>query len=639
MRRSGSTLPRNGLGLALSALLATSLAAVPTHPASAAATLTCHSAALVVGVQPNGDLWHYAHNEPETGVTSWGAKVNAVGRGWHIGRTVAGPGGVVYLMVDNATGDLRRYHWTGTAWEMFNGTANRVVGTGWSRYSQAEHRNKVTVDEKGRLYEIAADGSLKVRIWQGDDATGDWTPDTRNGKVIDTGWGQYDLVVAAGDGVLYARKPDGLLFRYRWHAASNRFVKHAQQVGRAWGVYNRIFSPGGDVLYASRANNGGELMWYRWYEEGDHWAVNVGTKVGTGFYGELDVTANADSCRLTGLPTPTRPSVPVRREAPITPVVGPDGHLSYFYVNAAGGLTAARQRNAGDFVIIDYHTFPEHHGFTGRPGAGVRSDGRFEVLANSSDDASYRGKTGAGAWSTTPLVDQGGWMVSDPVLVRQPDGSLTAYAVDAAGTLHRRTHSTWFPLGTGPTAEFTVVANGAEDEVVARFPDGGVRAATVTGGVLGAWRAVGPDAVGTPAAVVHANGDLQVFVRRSDGTVDTQREVAGAFPGTWASLGDFVAAGPPAAVVRGGGLVELAVRGTDGFVHQAGQLAPAGGFGDWAVRYFEDTATDPGGAVLPDGSPIFTWRTPQGLIATVHAPAGAVPTGDAPTAFRGTSAG
>jgi hypothetical protein len=60
-------------------------------------------------VGSNSHHWYYPHNEPETGVNSWGARHDNVGRGWHMGRTLPG-------------------------------------ATGWSRYNQAEHRNKVTVD-------------------------------------------------------------------------------------------------------------------------------------------------------------------------------------------------------------------------------------------------------------------------------------------------------------------------------------------------------------------------------------------------------------------------------------------------------------------------------------------------------------
>ncbi|MDQ2583681.1 hypothetical protein [Saccharothrix yanglingensis] len=74
---------------------------------------------------------------------------------------------------------------------------------------------------------------------------------------------------------------------------------------------------------------------------------------------------------------------------------------------------------------------------------------------------------------------------------------------------------------------------------------------------------------------------------------------------------------------QGNGLMALAARSVDGVVHQADREAPAAGFGDWGVRYFEETATDPTGLVPADGMPIFTWRTPGGLVATSYVSAGA----------------
>ncbi|WP_369799844.1 tachylectin-related carbohydrate-binding protein [Micromonospora sp. HK10] len=35
------------------------------------------------------------------------------------------------------------------------------------------------------------------------------------GCTLDSGWGQYDMIVAAGPGVLHARTPAGPLYRHR----------------------------------------------------------------------------------------------------------------------------------------------------------------------------------------------------------------------------------------------------------------------------------------------------------------------------------------------------------------------------------------------------------------------------------------
>lgn len=203
-----------------------------------------------------------------------------------------------------STGELRRYRWNGNGWDIFEGgTRYRVVDSGWSRYTQAEHRNKVTVDEKGRLYEINDEGHLKVFVW--DDAGNDWTPETGSGKILATGWNKYDLLVAAGDGVLYARKPNGQLIRFRYHAGSDRFVQNGLPVGHGWQKFNRIFSPGGDVLYGTQVGNSDRLLWYRYLEETNTWANNGRPKiVGTDWYGELDVVATTDDCRLSTFATP-----------------------------------------------------------------------------------------------------------------------------------------------------------------------------------------------------------------------------------------------------------------------------------------------------------------------------------------------
>ncbi|MBW4717326.1 tachylectin-related carbohydrate-binding protein [Saccharothrix obliqua] len=599
-------------------------------------TLTCKTAVNLVGSSQDGTFWILPHNEPEIGNYDWSTK-RTVGSQWHVGRTLAGPDGVVYSLV-GSSGDLRRFRWNGASWDVWNGAQFRMVGTGWGRYAQTEHRNKVTVDEKGRLYEINAAGELRVRIWTGDDATGNWTPETSaGGKALGTGWNQYNLIIAAGDGVLYARKPNGDLFRFRYHFGSDRFTQHGLRVGTGWAEAKHILSVGGDILYGTWPGSDGPLLWYRYYEDTNSWASGVGKKVGVRWYGELDVTADSNGCRLTGYPVPSRPAVPQRFDAPTTVRQGPDGKVSWFYVNSSGGLTVATQRYVGDYTFLEYNTFAEYHKFTGQPGAGLRQDGRFEVLANSYDDASFRGKTQQvknGVWGTA-LTNQEGWMRSDPVLVRESDDTLSQYAVDDAGALWRRAqvaqngpYSGWLKVvASGVTTDFTAVRNGTNVDLVARFTDNSVNTARVTNGVVGTWRTVGTDTTDRPAAVAHPNGDLQVFARRGNGVVHTQRESAGTFPGTWTALGSLTTRGSPAAVVRGNGLVELAARGTDNYVYQASQLAPSAGFGAWSVRYFEETATDPTGTVLASGDPIFTWRSPQGLILTSYINPGATFTG------------
>ncbi|GAA3458700.1 hypothetical protein GCM10018963_07130 [Saccharothrix longispora] len=629
----------------LAGTVASAVMVAPTTAAQAAATLTCNSAVNVFGVTITGDVFVYPHNEPETGTANWGQR-RTIGSGWTGDRTLAGPDGVMYRM-DGTTGDLYRYRWNGAGWDVWNGRSYRNTSGGWTRYAQAAYRNHVTVDGRDRLYSVTAQGHLQVLTWTGDHATGTWAP----AKVLDTGWNQYNLIVATDDGVLYARTPDGGLFRFRWNAASERFTQYRTQVGWGWNTFNRIFSPGGDVLYASRADNGGELLWYRYYEDTATWANSgKGKIIGTGWYSDPDVVAGTDNCRLSGYPVPSRPAVPQRSDAPTTPVQGTDGLVTFFYVNSAGGLTAGKQRYPGDYEIIEYQVIADYHQFTGAPGVGVRADGRIEAVANSHDDAAYRGRVQGvanGSWGAiTDITAHHGWMAGDPAVVADANGTLAIYAVDDAGALWRRTQITtngaytaWRKLGgSGLTTDFTLVRNGTALDVVARFADGALRAARYSGGTLGTWRTIGGDATGKPAAVAHGNGDLQVFTRTTDGTVRTQRETGGVFPGAWQTIGDLTATGSPAAVLRAGGLIELAVRGTDGLVHQSSQVAPAGGFSPWTVHYFEDAATDPTGLLLSTGSPIFTWRSADGSIRTVFIPATTRQTDTASLAYAGRAA-
>lgn len=633
MSRVSASLPARSAAVALAAVVGFAGMSIPAAQAdvsSTAAALTCKSAANVFGVTPAGAFFVYPHNEPETGTYDWGVK-RTVGSGWQVGRTLAGPDGVVYSMVA-ATGELRRFRWNDTSWDTWNGAEYRVVGSGWSRYSELQHRNKVTVDEKGRLYEINPEGHLKVFVWEGDDATGGWTAETGGGKVLDTGWNQYDLIVAAGDGVLYARKPTGELFRFRYHAASDRFTQYAHPSGAGWNMFNRLFSPGGDVLYGTRDTNGGELLWYRYHEDTGTWADtgrDVGKLVGNGWYGELDVVADTNACRLTGFAAPTRPAVPQRHDAPTTVRQSSDGKLSYFYVNVEGGLTVATQRYADDYSLLEFNTLTGHFDFTGQPGAALRQDGTFETLANSHHDAEFRGKVQLvknGVWGAGDVVPQRGWMLSDPVLIAEPGDTLAQFAVDDAGALWRRAqiapngaYHAWRKVSAnGLSTDFTAVRNGTAVDVAARFTDNSVRVARVTGGTLGAWRVVGGAVTGRPALVAHASGDLQVFARGADGLLKTQRENNGAFPGSWTTIDSRATTGSPAAVIRGGGLMEIAVRGVDNYVYQASQLAPGAGFGELLTRVAEEAATDPGATVLANGNPIFSWRTPQGTVVTSY---------------------
>ncbi|MCE7010192.1 hypothetical protein LWC34_46425 [Kibdelosporangium philippinense] len=589
----------------------------------AAPTFTCNTAANVFSVRPGGGLYLYPHEEPETGVAEWGT-VNHIGSGWDDAKALAAPNGVMYLL-SKTTGQMFRYRYNGTGWDSWGGDQSRLVGSGWARHAtDATGRNQVTVDEKGRLYHIDAEGRLRVFEWIGDNATGKWSA----AQVLDTGWAKYNLIVAAGDGVLYARETDGELYRYRWDANSDRFTQYGKLVGSSWNAFTRIASAGADVLYGVRAAAGGgvdkgDLLWYRYHEDTNTWDARK--VVGSGWDDELDVVADPNACRITGFPRPVQPLVVQRHDGANTAVQGSDGFVTFFYVNTAGQLTAAKQRNPGDYDILEYQVIANVDGFNGKPGAAVRADNKLEVLANSYNLGTYRGRvqpTANGTWEPISAVSAyRGWMISDPVIVREPNKSLTTYAVDSAGALWRKANdlSAWRQISApvGLTADFTAILNGTAVDIVARTNDGTIQTATYAANALSAWRTIGTNGTGRPSAVAHVNGDLQVFVRTADGVISTQRETNNTFPQTWQAIPGLTAIGSPAAALRTSGLIDIAARGENNLVHQTSQVAPAGGFGDWKVWHVEEAATDPSSLLLTNGTPIFTWRSPNGTIQTV----------------------
>ncbi|MGM1060282.1 tachylectin-related carbohydrate-binding protein [Saccharothrix sp. Mg75] len=609
-------------GLLAAVLVATALTPLATGSAGAAETFQCSTSAPLHVRKPDTSLTLYQHDEPENGNPSWRTQFSH-GFAWD-GITLGGPDGVVYELAPDGT--LSRFRWLGSGWE--NGGVGDTVRTGWTGWS----RDTLVVDAKGDFYGIAPDGNL--HWYRHTKVNGAWTTLDRT---LAVGWAsRFTMLWASGDGVLFARTHAGALHQYTYHAESRRWLVEGPQVGAAgWNQFTDVASVGGGVFYAL---NGGtqQLKWYRYTGDGT-WAAASGSIVGDGgWLPDWQVEGQSDACRVTGAAVPQRPAVPQRYDAPTTPVQGPDGLVTFFYVNPAGGLTAAKQRYAGDYGLLDYATFPEYHLHTGRPGAGVRGDGRLEVLANSSDDAGLRGKVQQvrnGVWGTG-LTAHEGWMAGDPVVGTEASGALALFAADGAGGLWQSRqvaadggYEAWRRIATGGvTADFAVLRNGTALDVVARFTDGSARVLRVVDGTPGAWRVVGAGTTARPSAVAHPNGQLQVFARGADGRVLTQREAGGAFGGTWQQVGELTAPGAPDAVLTGGGLVELAVRGDDGYVRQASQLAPAAGFGEWRVRYFEETATDPAGTVLADGKPIFTWRTPQGLVATSFVGTGPAPT-------------
>jgi V8-like Glu-specific endopeptidase len=267
----------------------------------------CGTGAPIWAARNDGTLWLYKHNDPAEGAFNWDQPVASIGQGW-FGRIVAAPGGVIWDVhkrsnANDPEGDgvLKRWVWSGTGW-----TGGTQVGSGWQAQLTPEARNLMTVDDQGRLYAINGQGELRVFIWNVQ--TNTWV--NAAGELIDSGWGKFNSITAAGDGVLYARDPGGSLFRFQYDMSSRTWVQRDKGSGFGWQVFREIFSPGADILYGRGGVGpdpgtgviGPVLRWYRYSANTDTWAPGAsdgqGKVVGTGWDTEIHVAAMAASCFL-----------------------------------------------------------------------------------------------------------------------------------------------------------------------------------------------------------------------------------------------------------------------------------------------------------------------------------------------------
>ncbi|MDX3518254.1 tachylectin-related carbohydrate-binding protein [Streptomyces scabiei] len=257
-------------------------------------------------VRQNGDLHRYVHHSAADGGLTWtdGTKV---GNGW-FGRMIAGPGNVVWDVHKRVEagdpardGTLKRWVWNNGSW-----LGGDVVGSGWELYFTPEYKNRITVDSQGRIIVIDAQGRLRYYVW--DAARGTWANGA--GETIEGGWDRFDSITAAGDGVLYARKTNGDMFRFAYDFAAKRFVQRDKPVGTGWQMFSEVFSPGGDILYGRGAQGKDPwgsgtvpvLRWYSYHDNVDSWEPGAqdgtGRSVGTGWDTERNVSAQAGACTL-----------------------------------------------------------------------------------------------------------------------------------------------------------------------------------------------------------------------------------------------------------------------------------------------------------------------------------------------------
>lgn len=556
--------------------------------------------------QPRADIFHtktdknfavYYHNEPETGLGNADAGGNA-GYNWD-GRIMAGPTGYKYLL--RATGDLTRQRWTGTGWA--NGGVGDHLATGWTGYSDPATRFRVTVDTNNHFYLVLADGRLARRVY--DEVAATWSE-----EIIDQGWGRYNHILAAGDGVLFARDPNvhnGGLFRFHYDWQNRRWIEYGRHIGSGWKDFKQITSAGAGTVYALTST--GVVAWYRYdheagtFQPGARGAVRENITTLTGV---VEIAPAIDTCALVNPVTvqPQAPGAPDNERGGM--VLNPaTGLLEIAYVSDDGVLLRGVQSSQGTEVIVT-QGMAGYGSYTGTAGLNFRADGRLVVVGQGQDSqirAHTQNAVGGSAFSL-PVGVQGA-MLSSPVLERGAGNLLTAFAVDDAGRLWYSTQlSADGPLGPWRAAttavpssmspDFSVLRSGEAYEVVYRRTDGTVAVARFQNGALDAARHAGGLVTDSrPTGVVFADGKVQVVARgAADDLIATQREGAAGFPG-WQTIGGVTAAGAPDALLNQHGIIEIVTRSADGFAYRGGQTAP--GASTWRVweTGYDAAATDP----------------------------------------------
>jgi hypothetical protein len=577
------------------------IAAARSAPNAARSALSCASSAALYRALDNGDLLRYQHLEPETGATSWSANPPTIGRSW-VGKPLAAPDGVFYAPWTN--GELRRYRWNGTTWDTFAGGGQHEVidAGGWERYLTAEFRNRITVDAEGHIYTVEPGGFLHWRAY--DAATRTWTH-----RQLGAGWGQFNLIVAAGSGVIYARNGSGVLYRYRYHAASQRWLQTGLLVGRDWQTFDRVVSVGADILYAIQPD--GLMFWYRWDENTSNWVSTTGRQVGAAWL-DRATTAAPNSCTLAGSSTPSRPAMPPR--PPTVPELRytTNGDVHYTYVDTEGRAVHAETEDVSGANPIAFAAVPGFSGVAGGTSTGEHQDGRVQLVATGTD-AEVRGNTQTvvrGSWAGTETL--GGFVPGPATIVRYTDNTLGMFALDESHGLWQRRQAgingpftAWTSVGATPltAGALTVVPVAGGARILGLGQDGTFQTATVVNNTLSTWTSLGGSGFGgTASAVVMPDATLQVFAT-SGGVVQTQRQGAAGFPGTWTPLAGLTVPGSPSAVLAPNGALQVVARADDGYVYYAAQVAPgSSAYTSWreVTGYAYQASTEPTALAVPD---------------------------------------
>lgn len=304
------------------------------------------------------------------------------------------------------------------------------------------------------------------------------------------------------------------------------------------------------------------------------------------------------------------PNLPVDGFSPtaavqLPPVAGASvGLVDYVYTDNIGRLVYGHQTDAGDVQSVHWTVLPsDEEAFTGKPGLAVQANGLLSMVAHTVHSSVWASgeseNTPEPVWG--PWTNQNGVMASHVTLVRQSDGTLVAFAVDAEGglwylpqTAANGPYSFWRYLGDADLAASApaAVAVGSGIQIFALDTTGTAKTAVFNGGNLSAWTELGGSGLtGTPAVVVYPGPRLRVFVRTADGSIQTKiQDVSGTWPAAWDTISGFTAAGSPAAILDpASGKTEVVARGTDSAIYHAEETVQ--GSGTWGI-WTKESETD-----------------------------------------------
>lgn len=644
---------RTTSALLSAALVASALTLVQSAPAAVAAeTIQCKSSSTIYAGLPDKGFRAYPHNEPETGASQWDPTLH--GGAMIDGTMVAGPDGLIYVIKSDGTVEKRR--WNGAGWDS-NGTPE-IIATDWFGWSNTPARLRVSVDAKGDFYLVTDDGTLWWHRYNTSAKT--WEK-----RVLDTGWNKYDQVTTSGEGVIWARNPsehNGRLYRFQYHADSQRWLQYGNAQGTGWNMHWRIIGVGADVLYGftkdgeswsghSPTAEPNQVIWYRYASETNVW--QGGSYLGWGWNMAWRIIGAPDSCKWVGGTLPQRPGLTDGLDRATSLVQTADGRVHHLWVDGQGGLVHAKQRDLVDPTATDLYTVPQSQNLTGGASLAAQEDGRLLGLGSGSN-SSILSALQPTKDSLFPVgKDFGGFTASSPTVVKGKDNLLSTFIVDANGEIWTRGQAAanaelrpWvkgyasFPGTTpGPTPKFagravTAIADNGAIVVIASDVNGQPWVANYygNGNFVGGWTALGQPEGLTLASAVSAtltrDGTIQVVGRGSDGKVYTKRQATnGSWTGAWSKIHDRTFLGQPSILTSVGGTTFVVARGTDRFIYETGTTTPGGAiYRTWnLVRgsdFPEPSETDAGVVAMSNGNWVLSYRNEFGEILVAYATTG-----------------